>query len=106
MRRLALCLIVSVALATPAVGREGRIALDPSGRDAALRGSVGVTPPPAPDEAPLPLPLPVQPTPIATTTVSSSQCRTTCSRLYYFCLAGEDQRCPQNWSRCVAGCGS
>lgn len=106
MRRLAACLILCLALAAPAAAREGRIAAAEPVRDAALRGSISATPVPAPDAPPLLLPLPVQPTSIASTSTGGAQCRTSCSRQYYFCLAGEDERCPQYWSRCVSSCGS
>ncbi len=106
MRRLAACLILSLALAAPATAQQGRITVIPPVSDAALRGPVGGAPAPAEEEAPLLLPLPVQPTSIASTSTDGAQCRTSCSRRYYFCLAGEDEGCPQDWSRCVLSCGS
>lgn len=105
MRHLAACLIVSLALAAPAAAQQGRITVVEPVRDAALRGPVGAPPAPTEEAAPLLLPLPLQPTSIASTPASGSQCRTACSQQYYFCLAGEDERCPQYWSRCVSGCG-
>lgn len=106
MRRLAACLIVSLALAAPAAAQQGRIASGPPATDAAaLKGSQTPAPPSAPDDTPLLLPLPVQPTSISAAAASrGAQCRLDCSRDYYFCLAGEDDRCPQYWSRCVSGC--
>jgi len=106
MRRLVACLILSLALVAPAGAQDGRIAVGQPVRDAALRGAVGVTPPAASEEGPPFSPAPVQPAAVRTIAASASQCRTTCSQLYYFCLAGEDERCPQNWSRCVSGCRS
>lgn len=106
MRRLAACLILSLALAAPATAQQGRITVVTPVSDAALRGSISITAPAPPaEEAPLLLPLPVQPTSIASTSAGGAQCRTSCSRQYYFCLAGEDERCPQHWSRCVSSCG-
>ena len=105
MRRLAACLILSLALAAPASAQQGPIASGPPGPDqAALKGSQTSTPPPQ-DDTPLLLPLPVQPTSISASASGGAQCRLNCSREYYFCLAGEDDRCPQYWSRCVSGCG-
>lgn len=110
MRRLAACLIISLALAAPATAQQGRITVIAPVSDAALRGPVGGAPAPAKEEAeaeaPLILPPPVQPTSIASTSTGGAQCRLSCSRRYYFCLAGEDDRCPQHWSRCVSSCGS
>lgn len=105
MRRLAACLILSLAFAAPATAQQGRITVSEPVKDAALRGAQ--SPAPAPPEAtPLLLPLPVQPTSISSTGGDASRCRTACSRIYYFCLAGEDDTCPRNWSRCVSGCGT
>lgn len=105
MRRLAACLILSLALAAPAAAQQGRIAGAPAAQEqAALKGSQDAAPPPR-DDAPLLLPLPVQPTSISASASGGGQCRLSCSREYYFCLAGEDDRCPQQWSRCVSGCG-
>lgn len=106
MRRLAACLILSLALAAPAVARDGRIAVDAPVQDAGLRGAVGLAPPATEEATPLPFAAPTRPAAVSTIPSSASQCRTTCSQLYYFCLAGEDERCPQNWSRCVSGCRS
>lgn len=107
MRRLAACLILSLILAAPVGAQQGRIANgQPTQDQAALRGSQSVTPPPAQADLPLLLPLPVQPTSISASSSSGGQCRLSCSREYYFCLAGEDSRCPQYWSRCVSGCGA
>ncbi len=107
MRRIAACLILSLALSAPAAAQQGRIAGGPSQTDAAaLKGSQPASPPPEPEAPPLLLPLPVQPTSISAGAASGgAQCRLSCSREYYFCLAGEDDRCPQYWSRCVSGCG-
>lgn len=106
MRRLVVFLIFGLTLAPPATAREGRVTTAPPARDAALRGSVGLSPPAAPEAPPLLLPLPAQPTSISRSPASGRHCRLTCSQQYYFCLAGEDDRCPQYWSRCVSGCGS
>ena len=106
MRRLVVSLILSLALAAPAIAQQGRVAGgQPTSEQAALKGSQGAAPAPPQDEAPLLLPLPVQPTSISASSSGGSQCRLSCSRKYYFCLAGEDDRCPQYWSRCVSGCG-
>lgn len=105
MRRLAACLCLSLLIVAPAAAQQGRIADVRPARDAALRGSLGAPPAAPPEESPLLLPLPVQPTSISSAATSGARCRTACSQQYYFCLAGEDDRCPQYWSRCVSGCG-
>jgi hypothetical protein len=108
MRRLAILLVISFAIAAPAAAQSGRIAAAPPPADPApLRGPVGMSPTPdAPADAPIPPPPSVQPTGLTASVADGSQCRMTCSRAYYFCLAGEDERCPQYWSRCVSGCRS
>jgi len=106
MRRLAACLVLSLVLAAPAAAQQGRIAAGQTSTDqAALRGSVGVASAPAAEEPPLSLPPPVLPASTPAAATDGGQCRLACSRDYYFCLAGEDDRCPQQWSRCVTGCG-
>ncbi|CAN1567227.1 hypothetical protein MCEMIH16_02977 [Caulobacteraceae bacterium] len=106
MPRLVALLVLSLALAAPAAAQQGRIAVgQTSGDQAGLRGSVSATPAPAPEEDPLLLaPPPAQPLATSGSPAGGSQCRLSCSQTYYFCLAGEDERCPQLWSRCVAGC--
>lgn len=107
MRRLAACLIVSLALAAPATAQTGRITLVAPVKDAALRGSVSATSaPPAEEAEPLLLPRPASPASSAETAASAGRCRITCSQRYYFCLAGGDATCPQRWVRCRTGCGS
>lgn len=113
MRRLATCLILGLALAAPAAAQQRRIpVVPPAAEPAALRGPISA--PPArfadaaagtEDPAPAPPPAPAPAAP-AVPAPDARQCRMTCSRDYYFCLAGEDDRCPQHWSRCVTGCGS
>jgi len=106
MHRLAACLILSLLFVAPATAQQGRIAVVQPAPDAALRGSVSAQPVAPPEEPPLLLPLPVQPTSISSASAGGARCRTSCSQQYYFCLAGEDERCPQYWSRCVSGCGA
>ncbi len=107
MRRLAACLILTFALAVPAAAQQGRVTGGQTTQDqAGLKGSVSAAPAPPPEEAPLLLPLPVQPTSISSNAGGGAQCRLSCSQTYYFCLAGEDERCPRDWSRCVSGCSS
>jgi hypothetical protein len=111
MRRLAALLILSLALAAPAVAQQRRIPVaSPATDSAALRGLVSAgqsrfadVEPETEDPAPA---LPPAPVALAAPTPDARQCRMTCSRDYYFCLAGEDDRCPQHWSRCVTGCGA
>lgn len=105
MRRLFVCLIVSLALAAPAMAREGRTTIVEPSAAGTLRGTMGVAPPPT--EAPIQvLPPPVLPTALVVPPADPSRCRVGCSREYYLCLTGEDERCPQYWSRCVSACGS
>lgn len=108
MRRLAACLVLSFALAAPAVAQQGRIAVPATPADQArLKGSVGVVEPEAEASdafTPLPLPLPVRSSLSPSSAATGSQCRLACSRSYYVCLSGEDDRCPQTWSRCVTRC--
>jgi len=109
MRRLAACLILSLVLAAPAAAQQGRITVvAPSPEQAALRGPVGNAPAPgaeAADTSMLVLPPPVRPTSLSSSRAGGSQCRLSCSRSYYFCLAGGDDQCPQYWTRCVSSCG-
>lgn len=107
MRRLAACLILSLALAAPAAAQQRRIPVAaPATDSAALRGPVSAGQSRFADveaEATAPAP-PFEPAVLAVPAPDARQCRMTCSRAYYFCLAGEDDRCPQHWSRCVTGC--
>ncbi|MDP1739107.1 MAG: hypothetical protein Q8L23_16905 [Caulobacter sp.] len=109
MRRLAACLILSLALAAPAAAQQRRIPVaSPATDTAALRGPVSAGQSrfadvePA-EEAPAPA-VPFGSAALVVPAPDARQCRMTCSRDYYFCLAGEDDRCPQHWSRCVTGC--
>lgn len=106
MRRLVVSLVLSFLLVAPATAQQGRIAAVQPARDAALRGSISAQPVAPPEETPLLLPLPVQPTSMSSDGVSGARCRTSCSQQYYFCLSGQDDQCPQYWSRCVSGCGT
>lgn len=105
--RLVVCLLLSLTLAAPAVARQSRVPFGgPTPDQAALKGTVSAGAAATPtDEIPPPLPPPVQPTGLAASPAGGGQCRLACARAYYFCLAGEDDRCPQSWSRCVSGCG-
>lgn len=110
MRRLAALLMLTLLLAAPAGAQEAR-RLDAGKAPAAgaLRGSE----PEAPADgsgtdglaALVPLPPPVAPVGSRTSS-SARQCRAACAREYYFCLAGEDEICPQVWTKCTAGCGA
>jgi hypothetical protein len=108
MRRPAVCLVLSLILVAPAAAQQGRITVPAASADqAGLKGSVGAAPAPAaePDAfTPLPLPLPVRSSLSPSSAATGSQCRLSCSRSYYVCLSGDDDRCPQTWSRCVTGC--
>ena len=95
MRALAI-LCLSLAPVAPALAQP------------ALRGPVEAAPtkasapatPPVPVAAPLMSPLPATPAPQA-----ADQCRTTCARQYYFCLAGDSpEACPDAWGQCRTGC--
>lgn len=102
MRRLAVLLAVSLALAAPAAAQQGRLAPDAGGP--VLRGAIAAPAPRAED--PILALIPAPPPVISRTAAGddSGQCRLRCSRDYYFCLAGEDDQCPQRWSRCLSGC--
>lgn len=106
MRRLAACLVLSLVLVAPAAAQQGRIAVPAASADqAGLKGSVGTAPAPAGEpDAFTPLPLPVRSNISPSSAAGGSQCRLRCSRSYYVCLSGDDDRCPQTWSRCVTGC--
>ncbi|MDP1630936.1 MAG: hypothetical protein Q8L66_05895 [Caulobacter sp.] len=115
MRRLAVCLTLSLALAAPAAAQQGKITvIQPSVSSTALRGSMAPTPrkqdaPPPEVEAGADIGLApaLSPTPVgfADPSGEARQCRTLCSQSYYFCLSGDDDQCPDVWSRCQAGCG-
>ncbi len=109
MRRLVACLVLCLALAVPAAAQQqGRITVV-APQAAALRGSQAAAPSRSVAEAEAEATAPVLPldfTPVGTQAADARQCRMTCSRDYYFCLAGEDELCPQHWSRCVTRCGS
>lgn len=102
MRRLAVLLAVTLALAAPAAAQQGRVA--PDAAASLPRGAIAAPAPRTQDPvlALIPAPLPVA-TPISAGD-DAGQCRLRCSRDYYFCLAGEDDQCPQRWSRCLSGC--
>lgn len=104
MRRLSAFLVLSFALAVPAAAQPGRIAVVEPAKTPVLRGSIPATPAPVPEETPLLLPLPARQTSIGSSPTDGARCRTDCSRQYYVCLAGEDDNCPNYWSRCVSGC--
>src|SRR5579859_1652002 len=47
------------------------------------------------------------PSALAAAAPDGDSCRLTCSRRYYFCLAGEmAEQCSGQWIECRAGCGS
>jgi len=102
MRRLAALLSLCLALAAPAAAQQGRITPDVTAP--ALRGAIQAPAPRSDLERVSLIPAPLPATSLAVSTGESRQCRLGCSRDYYFCLASEDDQCPQRWSRCVAGC--
>lgn len=112
MRRLVAIAMLSVVLAAPAAAQEGRIAASQSEASAvALRGAIGDAP--SEGEAPgsggalaglIPMPPPVPP--VGTPVVADGrQCKRTCNRDYYFCLAAGEETCASTWTRCTARCG-
>lgn len=112
MRRLAIFAMLSLILAAPAAAQESRISASKGKAPAvSLRGAVGETPSDG-DEAPsggalaglIPAPPPVLPVGMRPA-ADSRQCKRTCNRDYYFCLAAEEETCAPVWSRCTARCG-
>jgi hypothetical protein len=103
----ALCLLIAgPAVAAPSAGLR---VLGSNSVSAGLRGAQA-----APNlSAPAALPPPIQSKAPLSFFASDAQpaardleeCRRSCARDYYFCLAGEDApSCPQNWTRCRSDC--
>lgn len=94
---------IALILASSAAAQEKRISVVPPGAaKAGLRGPEGAAQ--APDAEPsaaLPLPAPAAAPPQS----DPSACRTQCAQIYYFCLSGSDDQCPDRWARCVLDCG-
>lgn len=107
MRRMLAIALLGLALAAPAGAQEGgKLRVPPKPPEtSALRGAEPASEAPAGDLSDLvPAPPPVRPIASAFQT-DNRQCRRTCTTDYYFCLSGEDDRCPQVWTSCLAGCG-
>jgi hypothetical protein len=108
MRRLAALLVILI-LAGPAVAQapKGRLTViqQPPPKAQALRGPQAPVEPPPQTLAMSPLPA----NRILATQVQAGdagQCRLTCARNYYFCLAGDDAEiCGPDWGQCRAACG-
>jgi hypothetical protein len=107
MRSILAIALLSLALAAPAGAQDGgRLRIPAKAAEApALRGAADAPDAPAGDLSDLiPAPLPARP--IASSAPRDNrQCRRACSMDYYFCLSGEDDRCPQVWTKCLAACG-
>lgn len=74
----------------------------PAPRDAAsaAASSAGVS-----VDAPAPTVEPVPPPALPATAYEAGQCRASCDRTYYFCLASERvDDCPGAWGQCRAAC--
>jgi hypothetical protein len=113
MRRLA-ALVVILALAAPAgaeTPRKGRLTVvQQPAKATPLRGMQG--PVEAPAEGAVPEPLAMTPLPATRILATQAQagdpgqCRLTCARNYYFCLAADDAEiCGPDWGQCRAACG-
>lgn len=131
MRRLLPLLILAMALAAPAGAQQaGRYAMPaPSAprESPALRGALAadldepaadspaavpgvlapaILPPPASTAAPPAYSPPVS-TSFGADASGGGQCRQSCARTYYFCLANDDDdNCSQDWGQCRAKCPS
>ncbi len=116
MNRIVLLLILAIAFAAPA-GAQGqgkmRVVV-PSSSETALRGTVGErgasedgqASAPGDLSALVPAPLPALPTAMRSNT-DAQQCRRSCAKQYYFCLAAEDQGgCSPGWAKCASRCGA
>jgi len=112
MRRLAVLLLI-LALAAPAAAQnpnKGRITViqQPPAKAQALRGpQAPAGPAELPETSPGMSPLPANRI-LATLPQGGDpgQCRLTCARNYYFCLAGDDADiCGPDWGQCRAACG-
>jgi hypothetical protein len=117
--RLALALILGLALAAPAYGQK--IPPKPA-KPTSVAAKLGLRGPVSPDATPdadapaadpskqAPLaaapPLPPLLAPLAPPRPDAGRCRLTCASDYYFCLANEatDSSCPDTWSQCRAAC--
>ena len=113
MRRLAVIVLSGLLLAAPAAAQDGGRIVAPARSEAAsvsLRGPAGDTPVEREGgqggglAALIPVPPPVAPAG-ATASADSRQCKRTCNRDYYFCLAADEETCAPVWARCTAGCG-
>lgn len=106
MRPLAKILLLAsltAALAAPADAAKPKPVPPADG----LRGPQGAAPA-KPLQSPIPKTAPTAfPSALATAAPDGDSCRLTCSRRYYFCLAGDvAEECPGQWIECRAACGS
>lgn len=131
MRRLLPLLTLALGLAAPAGAQQaGRYAIPEPGaalESRALRGALAAGLDETPSDAParlrdvlapaLPPPLPqtsapnvpryAPPLSFGSDASSGGQCRLSCARTYYFCLANNgDDTCAQDWGQCRARCPS
>jgi len=106
MRRAALPIILSLALATSAGAQQkGRLTVvAPPAAKAGLRGPVTAQPAAA-AAPPMTLPLPAYGASTTAAAQDRGQCRLACAQRYYFCLAGDmADDCPSTWGQCRAAC--
>jgi hypothetical protein len=112
MRRLAALLMI-LALAAPAgaeTAHKGRLTvIQQPAKTAPLRGMQ--SPAGTPIESASPEPLAMTPLPATRILATQAQagdpgqCRLTCARNYYFCLAADDAEiCGPDWGQCRAAC--
>ena len=106
--RLAIPLCVLLLIAASSVGAAAR---KPAADAAGLRGAVSLSDPAIAPAAPGVVAKPRKTAPAPPTLATplpadDGQCRLTCAHTYYRCLSGDyAERCPQDWTLCLAGCG-
>jgi hypothetical protein len=92
MRRALACLLILAALAGSAVAQTAKPARV-SSADAQAQNDSPALPPP------------LIPLTGAAQGRDPDQCRSSCSRTYYFCRAsGDDDGCPTQWAQCKSRC--
>jgi hypothetical protein len=95
MRRALACLLILAALAGSAVAQTAKPARLSSATPASAQ---------AQNDSPA-LPPPLIPLTGAAQDRDPDQCRSACSRTYYFCRAsGDDDGCPTQWAQCKSRC--
>ena len=98
MRR-ALLVLLTLALAGPAMAEKATIPATPRPKPAPVQAAPVDTP-----SVVLPAPIPLA---VGRPGGDAQQCRATCARTLYFCNAGgDDEGCGSRWAQCNASCSA